>query len=133
MTARRLPSGGSTIDRSRPISFTFDGAEVPAFEGDTIASALLANDVVGGFRSPILGRPRGLFSAGTEEPNAFVEISEPWFEPIVAATMVDVVDGMAVRSRPGVGRLRASPESRPLEHRHAHVELLVVGSGHDGF
>ena len=133
MTARRLPSGGSTIDRSRPISFTFDGAEVPAFEGDTIASALLANDVVGGFRSPILGRPRGLFSAGTEEPNAFVEISEPWFEPIVAATMVDVVDGMAVRSRPGVGRLRASLESRPLEHRHAHVELLVVGSGHDGF
>jgi sarcosine oxidase subunit alpha len=74
-----------------------------------------------------------VFSAGAEEPNAFVEVSEPWFEPIVAATMVDVVDSMVVESRPGVGRLRADARGRPVEHRHAHVELLVVGSGHDGF
>jgi len=134
VTASRVPSGGSQIARSKPISFTFDGTEYSAFEGDTVASALLANDVVEGFRSPILGRPRGVFSAGAEEPNAFVEVSEPWFEPIFAATMVDVVDGMEVRSRPGVGRLRADRmRARPVEHRHAHVELLVVGSGHDGF
>lgn len=134
MTARRLPSQGRRIDRSKPISFTFDGNELHAFEGDTIASALLANDVVGGFRSPILGRPRGVFSAGPEEPNAFVEISEPWFEPIVAATLVDAVDGMVVASRPGVGRLRADASpARRAEHRHAHVELLIIGSGHDGF
>ena len=102
--------------------------------GDTIASAILANGIEAPFRSPILGRPRGVFSAGAEEPNAFVEISEPWFEPIVAATMVDVVDGMVVQSRPGVGRLRGdAPPGRPVEHRYTHVELLVVGSGHDGF
>ena len=69
--------------------------------GDTIASAILANGIEAPFRSPILGRPRGVFSAGVEEPNAFVEISEPWFEPIVAATMVDLVDGMVVGSRAG--------------------------------
>jgi sarcosine oxidase subunit alpha len=117
-----------------PISFTFDGEEVAAFAGDTIASAILANGIEASFRSPILGRPRGVFSAGAEEPNAFVEISEPWFEPIVAATMVDVLDGMVVGSRPGVGRLRGdAPRGRRVEHRNAHVELLVVGSGHDGF
>ena len=134
MTARRTPSGGSGIDLTKPISFTFDGDEVAAFAGDTIASAILANGIEAPFRSPILGRPRGVFSAGADEPNAFVEISEPWFEPIVAATMVDVVDGMVVGNRPGVGRLRAdAPRGRPVEHRNAHVELLVVGSGHDGF
>jgi sarcosine oxidase, subunit alpha len=134
VTARRTPSGGSGIDRATPISFTFDGEEVSAFAGDTIASAILANGIEAPFRSPILGRPRGVFSAGAEEPNAFVEISEPWFDPIVAATMVDVVDGMMVGSRPGVGRLRDdAPRGRPVEHRNAHVELLVVGSGHDGF
>ena len=134
MTARRTPSGGSGVDLTKPISFTFDGDEVAAFAGDTIASAILANGIEAPFRSPILGRPRGVFSAGADEPNAFVEISEPWFEPIVAATMVDVVDGMVVGNRPGVGRLRAdAPRGRPVEHRNAHVELLVVGSGHDGF
>jgi sarcosine oxidase, subunit alpha len=135
VTASRLPSGGRQIDRSKPISFTFDGSEIAAFEGDTIASALLANDVVGGFRSPILGRPRGVFSAGPEEPNAFVEISEPWFEPIVAATTVELVDGLVARGRPGVGRLPRDPASVPApaaQQRHAHVELLVIGSGHDG-
>ncbi|HET8526351.1 MAG TPA: 2Fe-2S iron-sulfur cluster-binding protein, partial [Actinomycetota bacterium] len=133
-TGSDLPDGGRAINRAKPISFQFDGTEYPAFEGDTIASALLANDVVGGFRSPILGRPRGVFSAGPEEPNAFVEVSEPWFEPIVAATMVDAVDGMVVSSRPGVGRLRAdAAPARRAAHRNAHVELLVIGSGHDGY
>lgn len=134
MSSSRVPEGGKHIDRSRPIAFRFDGEEYPAFEGDTVASAILANGIEAPFRSPVLGRPRGLFSAGAEEPNAFVEISSPWFDPIVAATMVDLVDGMVVQSRPGVGRLRAGvPRGRRVEHRHAHVELLVVGGGHDGF
>ena len=120
MTAGRLASGGTWIDRAKPISFTFDGEEVAAFVGDTIASAILANGIEAPFRSPVLGRPRGVFSAGAEEPNAFVEISEPWFDPIVAATMVDVVDGMVVGSRPGVGRLRgeaAVPAARRAPER----------------
>ena len=117
---------GAGIDRTRPIWFTFDGQEVAAFVGDTIASAILANGIEAPFRSPILGR-RGVISAGAEEPNAFVEISEPWFESIVAATMVDVVDGM-VEAVP-VASPRRCPSRPPIEHRNAHVELLVVGSG----
>jgi sarcosine oxidase subunit alpha len=128
--SRRLESGGTWIDRSRSIRFSFDGAEYEGFEGDTLASALLANGLGGGFRSPILGRPRGVFSAGAEEPNAFVEISEPWFDPIVAATMAPLADGMVAASRAGVGRLPPDGlNGVRREHRHAHVETLVVGGG----
>jgi sarcosine oxidase subunit alpha len=135
VTSRRLPEGGSWIDRSKPLTFRFDGTEYEGFEGDTLASALLANGVIGGFRSPILGRPRGVMTAGPEEPNAFVEISEPWFDPIVAATMVELVDGLVAEPRAGVGRLPADPAKAPTvdaDHRHAHVETLVVGGGAAG-
>jgi sarcosine oxidase subunit alpha len=128
----RLASGGAWIDRSRSIGFGFDGTEFEAFEGDTVASALLANGVKGGFRSPILGRPRGVYSAGPEEPNAYVEVSEPWFDPIVAAPIVELVDGLVTSSRPGTGRLRPAAPIPRVEHRHVHVELLVIGSGHEG-
>ena len=132
MTGRRLASGGSWIDRSKPISFRFDGVEYGGFEGDTLASALLANGIVGGFRSPILGRPRGIMTAGPEEPNAFVEVSAPWFEPIVAATMVELVDGLVAEPRAGVGRLPAEGPARRREHRHRHVGTLVIGGGPAG-
>ena len=133
MTGRRLPDGGSRLDRSRPIAFTFDGRELTGFEGDTLASALLANGVDVVCRSPILGRPRGIVSAGVEESSAFVVVSEPWFEPIVAATMVNLVDGLTASGRAGVGVLPADPpRTKPSMHRHAHVEVLVVGSG-DGW
>ena len=133
--SRRLDDGGTWIDRSKPLRFAFDDVEYGGFEGDTLASALLANDVVGGFRSPILGRPRGIYSAGVEEPNAFVVISEPWFDPIVAATTVELVDGLVAHSRAGVGRLPADRNAVPrrrTEHLHAHVETLVIGGGPSG-
>jgi sarcosine oxidase, subunit alpha len=133
VTSRRLPGGGSWIDRSKPLTFRFDGTEYEGFEGDTLASALLANGVIGGFHSPILGRPRGVMTAGAEEPNAFVEISEPWFDAIVAATMVELVDGLVAEPRAGVGRLPAGEvPTRAAEHRHLHVETLVMGGGPSG-
>ena len=100
MTSRRLPEGGTWVDRSKPIAFRFDGVRYEGFEGDTLASALLANGVVGGFRSPILGRPRGIFSAGIEEPNALVAVREPWVDLIVPATVVPL-GRRAGRRRPG--------------------------------
>lgn len=75
MTATRLSSGGSAIDRSRPVSFSFDGRTVQGFEGDTIASALLANDVAVVGRSFKYHRPRGIWGAGVEEPNALVDVA----------------------------------------------------------
>jgi sarcosine oxidase, subunit alpha len=133
VTSRRLPEGGSWIDRSKPVTFRFDGAEYEGFEGDTLASALLANGVTGGFRSPILGRPRGIMTAGPEEPNAFVEISQPWFDPIVAATMVELLDGLVAEPRAGVGRLPdPGAVKAATDRRHIHVETLVIGGGPSG-
>src|ERR1700719_1549622 len=72
---RRLPHGG-LIDRSAPLSFTFDGQSYLGFAGDTLASALIANGVSLVGRSFKYHRPRGIFTAGPEEPNALVELGE---------------------------------------------------------
>lgn len=133
MTARRLDRGGTWIDRSRPVSFVFDGTPLTGFDGDTLASALLANGVTGGFVSPILGRPRGVMTAGPEEPNAFVEVSQPWFDAIAPATMVRLVDDLVARPVRGVGTLPAAQVAESfVEHRHAHVDVLVIGGGAAG-
>ncbi|MGZ5305715.1 MAG: (2Fe-2S)-binding protein, partial [Actinomycetota bacterium] len=130
---RRLEGRGDGVDRSRTVSFTFDGRELTGFEGDTLASALLANGVDVVCRSPIHGRPRGVYSAGAEEPCAFVGVDAPFVDPVVAATTVDLVDGLIAHGVPGVGRLPAegAPAVR-CERRHAHVETLVVGGGAAG-
>lgn len=72
MTASRLAQGGS-VDRTKPISFSFDGMALNGFAGDTLASALLANDVMLVGRSFKLHRPRGLFGAGYDDPGSMVE------------------------------------------------------------
>jgi sarcosine oxidase subunit alpha len=131
VSGRRLgaPSGHG-IDRSRPLAFTFDGESYEGLAGDTLASALIANGVDVVARSPLQGRPRGVFSAGVEEPNAFVELTAPAFRPIVPATTVQLVDGIAATPRAGVGRLPADDAGAPVAgHRHVHVETIVVGAG----
>ena len=65
----RMPTGGR-IDRSRPISFTFDGKRLQGLTGDTLASALLANGIHLVGRSFKYHRPRGIMTAGSDEPNA---------------------------------------------------------------
>jgi sarcosine oxidase subunit alpha len=133
VTTGRLDTGGAWIDRSRPLRFTFDGVEHAGLEGDTLASALLANDLTGGFRSPILGRPRGVMTDGPEEPNAFVAVRAPWEDVMVPATMVPLVDGLIAESRAGVGNLAdAGGTPARASHVHRHVETLVVGGGPAG-
>jgi len=68
----RFPDGGR-IDRTRPLAFTFNGKSYTGFEGDTLASALLANRIKVVGRSFKYHRPRGVFTAGEEEPCALVE------------------------------------------------------------
>ena len=65
---------GGRIDRAGQISFTFDGEQMQGHEGDTLASALLANGVHLVGRSFKYHRPRGIVTAGSEEPNALVGI-----------------------------------------------------------
>jgi heterotetrameric sarcosine oxidase alpha subunit len=96
---RRLPSGGR-IDRGKPVSARFDGKPLPGFAGDTLASALLATGKLLIGRSFKYHRPRGLLSAGIEEPNGLFTLGEgATTEPNVAATMVDLVDGLVARSQ----------------------------------
>jgi heterotetrameric sarcosine oxidase alpha subunit len=95
----RLQSGG-VVDRSRLLSFTFDGRKMTGHPGDTVASALLANgtQIVG--RSFKYHRPRGILSAGPEEPNALVRIGTgPGAEPNTRATVQPLCDGMVVTSQ----------------------------------
>src|SRR5260370_7249100 len=95
----RLPSGG-LIDRWRMLRFRCDGDEVTGFVGDTLASALLAKGtrIVG--RSFKYHRPRGILSAGSEEPNALVELrSGARREPNTKATTIELYEGLEARSQ----------------------------------
>ena len=97
--AYRLPSGGR-IDRTRPLRFTFDGKNYRGFHGDTLASALLANGVRLVGRSFKYHRPRGILSAGSEEPNALVELrSGARREPNTRATTAELYDGLEAVSQ----------------------------------
>ena len=97
MTAYRVATGG-LVDRSKTIRFTFDGKTVEAVEGDTIASALLASGVSIVARSFKYHRPRGVWGAGVEEPNAIVDVSGPVSLTNARATTVLARNGMIVCS-----------------------------------
>ncbi len=95
----RLPAGG-IVDRARPLRFSFDGVAYTGFAGDTLASALLANGVHLVARSFKYHRPRGIVSAGVEEPNALVQLGEgARTEPNVRATTLDLYDGLVAASQ----------------------------------
>ena len=99
MSGYRLQEGG-LIDRELPVTIMFDGKDVPAFAGDTVASALIADGrrLVG--RSFKYHRPRGILSAGANEPNALVTLrSGGRSEPNIQATMAEAHDGLEVRSQ----------------------------------
>jgi sarcosine oxidase subunit alpha len=92
--SRRLPEGGF-IDRSRPLRFTFEGRSYVGYAGDTLAAALLANGVKVVGRSFKYHRPRGILTAGVEEPNALVRVGEgPRATPNIRATEIELTDGL---------------------------------------
>ncbi|PAZ11239.1 ferredoxin [Streptomyces sp. SA15] len=127
----RHPTRGR-VHRDTPISFTFDGTEYQGYRGDTLASALLANGVIQAGTSIKLGRPRGIFSAGVEEPNAVIQIEAPFPEPMLPATTVELYDGLVASSLTGQGRLAAEPDPARYDAVHAHCDLLIVGAGPAG-
>ncbi|MBT9385680.1 sarcosine oxidase subunit alpha family protein [Pseudooceanicola sp. CBS1P-1] len=97
---------GGLIDRSKVLSFTFDGVRYSGHPGDTLASALLANGVQLMGRSFKYHRPRGVVSSGSEEPNALVELrSGNRQEPNTRATVAELFDGLEARSQNYLGRL----------------------------
>ncbi|WP_159950730.1 sarcosine oxidase subunit alpha family protein [Rhizobium sp. 18065] len=99
MTGSRLSSGG-LVNRGRSLSFTFDGQTMKGFEGDTLASALIANDQLLVGRSFKYHRPRGIVTAGSSEPNALVKIGTGGrAEPNTRATVAELYQGMEAKSQ----------------------------------
>ncbi|MDW9924835.1 sarcosine oxidase subunit alpha family protein [Sinorhizobium meliloti] len=91
---------GGIIDRSIELNFSFDGIRYRGHPGDTLASALLANGVRLMGRSFKYHRPRGVISAGSEEPNALVELrTGARQEPNTRATVAELFDGLEARSQ----------------------------------
>lgn len=99
MTQMNRIAGGQ-IDRSKSLRFSFDGVSYQGHPGDTLASALLANGVRLMGRSFKYHRPRGPISAGSEEPNALVELrSGARQEPNTRATVAELFDGLTAQSQ----------------------------------
>ncbi|MCR9085890.1 MAG: sarcosine oxidase subunit alpha family protein [Rhodobacteraceae bacterium] len=96
---KRLASGGR-IERSEKLSVSFDGRRLPAVRGDTLASAMLAGGLGTVARSFKYHRPRGIYSAGVEEPGALVHLRDgDRHEPNVRATTTEAFDGLTSGSQ----------------------------------
>ena len=100
MTSHRLPNRGR-VDPAKPVRFTFDGKSYTGLAGDTLASALLANGVHLMGRSFKYHRPRGVVSAGSDEPNALMGTRRGpgRFEPNTRATIQELRDGLEATSQ----------------------------------
>lgn len=100
MSSYRVPGRGR-VDVSRPVNFTFDGKTYQGAQGDTVASALLANGVHLMGRSFKYHRPRGPLAAGSEEPNALIGTSRGpgRFEPNTRATVQEIWEGLETTSQ----------------------------------
>ena len=106
MTQKNRLSGGQ-IDLNATHSFKFDGKTYQGHQGDTLASALLANGVRLMGRSFKYHRPRGVLTAGSEEPNALVQLrSGARQEPNTRATTAELFDGLVAKSQNHLGSLR---------------------------
>ena len=122
MSGWRLPAGGA-VDRARPLAFEFDGQAVTGFEGDTVASALLAADVRVVARSFKLHRPRGIVGLGWDDPCALLQVLKYMPSSIELQAAVDisnaeeagqaaVLEGDLVRILdPETGEIAAPPPS----------------------
>ncbi|MGY6696417.1 MAG: sarcosine oxidase subunit alpha family protein [Roseinatronobacter sp.] len=97
---KRRDTGGSALNRARKLGFRFDGRALSGVEGDTLASALLANGVRLMGRSFKYHRPRGVMAAGSEEPNALLEVlrDDAW-HPNIRATMQELHQGLQARAQ----------------------------------
>ncbi|MCU1535890.1 MAG: ferredoxin [Humibacillus sp.] len=127
----RLYAGGS-VDRSRPLRFTVDGTPLTGFAGDTVASALVANGRLRVGDSIYLRRPRGVMTAGVEEPNAFVRVNGAHNESMLPATALELTDGLDVTLLDGIGVLDGRPDGAEYDKMHVHTDVAVIGAGPAG-
>ncbi|MGI8458631.1 MAG: FAD-dependent oxidoreductase [Propionibacteriaceae bacterium] len=127
----RLEQGGC-VDRSTTIGFTLDGTALTGFVGDTLASALVAHGRLRVGNSIYLRRPRGVLSAGVEEPNAFVRVNSDHNESMLPATTLELRAGLDVTLLDGIGVLDERPDHHEYDKLHIHTDVAVIGSGPAG-
>jgi sarcosine oxidase subunit alpha len=120
------------VDRSRTLTVTVNGRQYTGHPGDTLASVLLAHDVGAIGTSVKYGRPRGIGAAWTEDPTGLVQIEEPFPEPMLLASTVEITDGLVARGVNGRGRLSQVPDLARYDRLHTHCDVLVVGAGPAG-
>ncbi|WP_341366410.1 sarcosine oxidase subunit alpha family protein [Yoonia sp. BS5-3] len=96
----RLSDYGRLLNRNKAVEFTFNGNRLRGFAGDTLASALLANDQMLVGRSFKYHRPRGVVAAGAEEPNGLVGLgADGRFEPNQRITTTEIFDGLTAKTQ----------------------------------
>ena len=178
--SNRVKNANVRVDYTKPLNFTFDGKQYQGFAGDTLASALLANDVKVVARSFKYGRPRGIIGAWAEEPNSLVQVDVgARTTPDLKSTQVELYDGLQasrttgwpslafdlksvagkfsrfmpagfyyktfkypaklwplyehiIRKAAGYGASPIEADADTYDHKHHHVDVLVVGGGASG-
>jgi len=127
----RLTTGGR-IDRRSTVRINVDGRMLHGHPGDTVASVMLANGMDEVAPSIYRNRRRGILAAGVEEPNALLQVTAPWSEPMLPATTTPAVDGLVAETLSGMGRLEATPDESVYDKKYVHTDVLVVGGGPAG-
>ncbi|TAP28201.1 sarcosine oxidase subunit alpha family protein [Arthrobacter sp. S41] len=129
-------SSRARINRDEPLNLSIDGHQISAYRGDTVASAMLANQIRACGPSLYLKRPRGILAAGVEEPNALITVAARHEadinESMLPATTVSVTEGVAVSLLSGLGVLDPNTDTAYYDHVHVHTDVLVVGAGPAG-
>ena len=98
--SKRFSTKGRLIQADKPINFNFNGINFTGYQGDTLASALLANDKLLLARSFKYHRPRGIVSSGPEEPNFLINLGKGhFFEPNQRGTMTEIFEGLSATSQ----------------------------------
>ena len=96
---KRFPNN-KNIEKNKVLNFYFDGKKYQGYEGDTLASALLANNIHLVGRSFKYHRPRGIVSAGSEEPNGIVQLeTKEYTEPNRRVTEIQLYEGLKAFSQ----------------------------------
>jgi sarcosine oxidase subunit alpha len=139
VTATRLSPDAAPaygIDRTSPLKITVDGATYQGFQGDSIASALLAGGRNSCARSMYLGRPRGLMASWQEEANALVTVASRTSghsdESMLSSTLTFATDGLAANHVSGQGVLDPKKDEALYDRKNVHADVVVVGAGPAG-
>ena len=129
---KRLDDRGR-VDHDHSFEFTYDGRALTAHPGDTLASALLANDVRVLGTSVLMSRPRGVVTDNVTDPHAIVQVGTGIVtEPLMRANELEVFPGFEATGRLHQGILPTAREDTRFEKRFAHCDVLVVGAGPTG-